>query len=118
MSLKSARAALSRDVSVMGRDGQAYRFTKHLLSKYLEGKGRSAGADLDRLRHLPRAIEAIRKCSGGMRLHPGDNPPQKTVFHQFDKRHGAIVFIDAKTNEVRGFIYSKSWRKLVRVHEK
>ena len=118
MSVRSARAALKTGFAIRAADGREYRFTERLVGKYLSGSGRSQGADVDRLHHLPRAMEAVAKANGGMRLHPNDNPPQRSFLHRFDNGHAALVFADASSGEIRSFIYSSRPGKLERKHSR
>ena len=55
----------------------------------------------------------------GINLHPMDNPPQKTYLHKLKNDRAIIVYTNAKTGDVRGFIYSsKGLNYLMRIHKK
>lgn len=119
MSLDDAKKALTKGFTVKGADGKDYTFGPKLVEKYEGGEGgRAQGADPGRLRQLPRAVLAVQKASHGAKNHPLDNPPQRSLLHDLGNSHGIIVFTDAATREVRGFIYSDKFQKLERKHER
>jgi len=115
VSLKRACAALKVSFAIKGKDGNEYHFTDCLIGKYVEGT-RKDGVDLNRLKHLPKAIETI--MTSIPHSHPLDNPSQKTFFRMFEDRHGMIVFADANTHVIRGFIPSRKPANLLRMHNK
>jgi len=118
MSLGDAKKALTKGFTVKGADGKDYTFGPKLVEKYEGGGGRAQGASPGRLGHLPRAILTVQKASHGVKERPNDNPPQRSMLHDLGNSRGAIVFVDAATCEVRGFIYSNKFRKLQGMHEK
>ncbi len=115
--ITSMAKKLESGFDVKDREGNIVKFTSALASKYLQGIGRKSGIDVERLKQLPRAILAVHKANGGVVLHPKDNPPEKSYFHRFSDKRGIIVFTDAKTGAVRGFIYGKT-RKLLEKHKR
>ena len=53
----------------------------------------------------PAATKVVIMCA---------NPPQLVYFHSFSKRKGMVVFVDMRTNVVRGFIPTKDingWKR-------
>lgn len=118
MSVSDAKKALAKGFTIKGADGSDYIFNAKLVAKYEDGEGRRLGADPGRLMQLPRAILAVQKANGGVREHPSDNPPQRSLLHGLGNSRGIIVFADAGTGEVRGFIYGRRFKGLKRMHEK
>ena len=114
VSRSAAANALKSGFTVKAAGGDKIRFTSRLNNKYMNGKGRSQGQNPERLYHLGQAVTAARKANRGIFMLKGDNPPQIAFLHQTSKRSGMVVFADAKTKVVRGFIpvgNIKNWER-------
>ena len=100
--------------AVATTDGHYVVFAPRLLEKYNEGVGRHGkGGAPERLKHLARAVHAIRN-SRDIVDFPGDNPPQIAIVERMTvtnrrrgktKHYAVVVYVDANSREVRGFIY-------------
>lgn len=104
VSRSAAANALKSGFSVKAAGGESVRFSSALSEKYISGKGRIQGENPERLYHLGKAVTAARKANRGIYRLGGDNPPQIAFLHQSGKREGMVVFADARTKKVRGFI--------------
>lgn len=114
ISLASASNALRKSISVKATGDRKIHFNYKLHEKYVDGKGRKDGESAERMIHLGKAITATKYANKGMFRLSGDNPPQLVYFHSFSKRKGMVVFVDMRTNVVRGFIPTKDingWKR-------
>lgn len=121
VSRAAAANALKTGFTVKAAGGNRIRFTSRLNNKYMNGKGRSQGPTPERLYHLGQAVAAARKANRGIFMLKGDNPPQIAFLHQTGKRSGMVVFTDAKTKVVRGFISVKNvnkWENTLNIRKK
>ena len=131
-SIASAKAALKQSFVVQASDKKSIHFNSSLYDKYKYGVGRSKDKpkvsldlssavndvytpngkpDPGRLVHLGKAVTAVRKSNIGRFNLPKDSPPQIAYLHQFSKKKNMVVFVDAKTKVVRGFISTDDIQK-------
>lgn len=121
ISRSAAANALKSGFSVKAAGGYHVKFTSRLNRKYMDGKGRLRGPSPERLYHLGQAVTAARKANRGIFMLKGDNPPQIAFLHQTGKRSGMVVFADAETKVVRGFIAVKNvskWENNLNIRKK
>lgn len=93
-------------MTIKAADDGEIVFGKELIEKYQHGESRASGAEPDRLKHLDRAVMAVRDANKGITVLPDTNPPQKRFLHQIGHRQAIVVFSDLQTGRVRSFIYS------------
>jgi hypothetical protein len=115
ISKSDALELLQNDLTIKAADDGEIVFGKELIGKYQHGESRESGAEPDRLKHLDRAIQAVRDANQGITELSNTNPPQKRFLHQISPRQAIVVFSDLQTGRVRSFIYSnKSIKNFLR----
>lgn len=114
ISISSASNALQKSILIKSSDNKKIHFNYKLHEKYVNGKGRKNGESEERMIHLGKAIMGVKYANRGIYHLKGDNPPQVVYFHSFSKRKNIVVFVEEKTNVVRGFIPVKdinAWKR-------
>ena len=115
---RDAAVALKKGFTVTGADGKEYTFGQNLQGKYEEGINRRQGSEPDRLRHLGRAVEAMRNANISVTELPNTNPPQIRFVHQLSEKQAIVVFAERDTGVVRSFIYkNKSIQGFLKKHQ-
>ena len=96
---------LSRGILARDAQGREVRFGDRLVGKYVAGLGR-ASTDVRRLRSVGRAVLAVRSANAGVVELPGHRPVQRQYLHRLGDRGAIVVYVEAETGQVRGFIYT------------
>ena len=105
VTVPEAMTMLSRGILARDAQGREVRFGDRLVGKYVAGLGR-ASTDVRRLQSVGRAVLAVRSANAGVVELPGHRPVQRQYLHRLGDKGAIVVYVEAETGQVRGFIYS------------
>lgn len=104
-----ARTMLEKGFDVRASDGNPYHFGKELVLKYesgirQDGTQKSEGPDVDRMRHLSYAVNALKASDS--EIHQQTNGVKQKLFLRRQSQNVATaVYVDSNNNIVMSYIF-------------
>lgn len=107
VSTEAARVYLLSKKTVKTILGKEVSWKPRIYEKYVDGEGKSEGADPSRLKHISMAVRTLKEGQVWRSPTKTMNTYQHHYFKEFGK-NGVIVFVGEDSGLINGFIYSKT----------
>lgn len=117
ISVDDGRTMLSQGFSVTATDGNNYSFGSDLVIKYehgikQEGQVKKEGTDINRFRHIPFAVHALKSPNSDIYIKQG-RINQKLFICRHSDRTVTAVYVNSDNRAVRSYIYTNRSKRQV-----